>query len=175
MDEGEEAVVLELARLGKTDAFIADELGMGPDKVSASNSSPAWQPSTPNRTIPKPSTSTPTTPSPASPTPSNRTQTTRRPGKATAHLPPIRARKATPMTEPEPRKIPEPLLRGIADARHEHTPRAADRPALAGRYVLPDRLQGIAVWREHGLLDEVTTNGRRYYVLSPKAATLRNR
>ena len=31
--EGEEAVVLELARLGKTDAFIADELGMDPDKV----------------------------------------------------------------------------------------------------------------------------------------------
>lgn len=31
--QGEEDVVLELARLGKSDEFIADELGMDPDKV----------------------------------------------------------------------------------------------------------------------------------------------
>lgn len=67
-----------------------------------------------------------------------------------------------------------PAIRtNIARARYEFTPRAADRPALAGRYVLPSTLQGVTVWREHGLLDEVHTNGRRYYALSDKAVQIR--
>lgn len=65
------------------------------------------------------------------------------------------------------------ILRNIARARYECTPRPDDRPALAGRYVLPGSLTGVAVWREKGLIDEVSVNGRRYYVLSEQAVQIR--
>jgi len=65
------------------------------------------------------------------------------------------------------------IRNNIARARYEFTPRSVDRPALAGRYVLPSTLTGVAIWREKGLIDEVTVNGRRYYVLSDKAMRIR--
>lgn len=65
------------------------------------------------------------------------------------------------------------ILKGIARARYEYTPHRADRQALAGRYVLPSTLNGVAVWREHGLIDDITVNRRTYYVLSEKAVNIR--
>ncbi|GGX40338.1 hypothetical protein [Streptomyces noursei] len=65
------------------------------------------------------------------------------------------------------------ILRCIERARYEYTTRPADRQALAGRYILPSLLTGVAVWREKGLLDDVTVNGRHYYVLSEQAVRIR--
>ncbi|MFF9624304.1 hypothetical protein [Streptomyces griseosporeus] len=72
----------------------------------------------------------------------------------------------------KPVELSEAVLRNIATARYEYAPHRADKEALAGRYVLP-RLQGIAVWREKGLVDEIRVNGRRHYVLSEKAVRIR--
>ncbi|MFI2078498.1 hypothetical protein [Streptomyces triculaminicus] len=77
------------------------------------------------------------------------------------------------MTQQDADDLNPTLLHGIRRARYEHTTRAADRPALAGRYVLPSYLQGPDVWREKGLIDDVTVNGRHYYVLSEKAMRIR--
>lgn len=71
-------------------------------------------------------------------------------------------------------ELSDSIRRSITSARYEYTPRSADRPALAERYVLPHTLTGVAVWREKGLLDDVTVNGRHYYVLSAKAVELRD-
>ncbi|MFI0156173.1 helix-turn-helix domain-containing protein [Streptomyces lydicus] len=65
------------------------------------------------------------------------------------------------------------ILQGIRRARYEYTTRNADRPALAGRYVLPGLLPGVAVWREKGLVDDIQVNGRSYYVLSDRAVQVR--
>ncbi|MBD0743621.1 hypothetical protein [Streptomyces sp. CBMA152] len=73
------------------------------------------------------------------------------------------------------------LLRDIARARLEYTRHRADRPALAGRYVVAcplagfkvPSLPGVDVWREKGLIDEIAVNGRCYYVLSEQATRIR--
>lgn len=65
------------------------------------------------------------------------------------------------------------ILQNIRRARYEYTTRNADRSALAGRYVLPGLLPGVAVWREKGLVDGVQVNGRHYYVLSDRAVEIR--
>ncbi|MEV6548026.1 CopG family transcriptional regulator [Streptomyces sp. NPDC051597] len=75
----------------------------------------------------------------------------------------------------------ETLLRDIARARYEYTRRPADRPALSGRWVIAYPLSGskvpsfpgVDVWREKGLIDDITVNGRCYYVLSEQAARIR--
>jgi hypothetical protein len=82
----------------------------------------------------------------------------------------------------QPTKINDYLRRSIARARYEYTPYREDRPALAGRYVIAypfaggtrPSLPGVDVWREYGLLDEVTVGRRRYYVLSEKAVQIRS-
>ncbi|MFF2852634.1 hypothetical protein ACFVT5_41035 [Streptomyces sp. NPDC058001] len=76
------------------------------------------------------------------------------------------------MAKPE-EPIGPAILTNIRRARLGYTRYRADRPALAERYVLPGLLQGVAVWREKGLVDEVTVNGRRYHVLSAKAVAIR--
>lgn len=82
----------------------------------------------------------------------------------------------------QPTEISDVLRRNIARARYEHTPYHTDRPALAGHYVIAypfagrthPSFPGVDVWREHGLLDEVTVGRRRYYVLSEKAVQIRS-
>jgi hypothetical protein len=81
----------------------------------------------------------------------------------------------------KPAELNETLRNSIARARYEYTPRRADKPALAGRYVVAcplsnqktPLLRGSAVWRKHGLIEDVTVNGRTYYVLSAKAMRIR--
>ena len=86
------------------------------------------------------------------------------------------------MNEPDPTAgLSQSTLDSIRRARLGYTPRRDDRVALAGRYVVAypfgsyrvPSFPGVAVWREKGLLDDVTINGRTYYVLSSKAEQIR--
>ncbi|OII60594.1 hypothetical protein BJP40_09545 [Streptomyces sp. CC53] len=88
------------------------------------------------------------------------------------------------------RRVPQPadtpdlnptILRSIRRARLAYTPHRADKHALADRYVVAYPLTGyshpsafgVTVWREKGLIDDITVNGRTYYVLSEMAARIR--
>jgi hypothetical protein len=92
----------------------------------------------------------------------------------------IGARRMT-QSAPLVEQLGDTILSGIRRARLGYSPRRADRDALAGRYVVAHpyganripSLWGEGVWREYGLIDEVTTGGRTYYVLSAKAEQLR--
>lgn len=96
-----------------------------------------------------------------------------------AHRIEIGARR---MDKPDPAAgLSQVTLTKIRRARLGYTPRRADKAALADRYVVAypfadykyPSFPGVDVWRQKGLLDDVTVNGRTYYALSEKAVSIR--
>ncbi|WP_442803674.1 hypothetical protein OG411_30135 [Streptomyces pseudogriseolus] len=70
--------------------------------------------------------------------------------------------------------LDEATLRHIRRARLGRAQRTSDKDALADRYVLPSiGAVSYASEKELGLVEDLTVNGRVYYVLTAKAARLR--